>query len=199
MSDTTPDATPRQNGATDDTREMTPEDAARHYGVSLRTIQRRLHNGDLQEITRDGQRLVIVADATDDAPRVVTNSDIDATDDSVSRHPDATLLEHLQAENAYLKTQIDAWRLQAEAANRTASETAAALRKALEALPKELPPAADQQPQTDAATTSTPATNQEPPATAQDEISGDQVESAAPTSPAKSTFISRIMGRLARR
>jgi DNA-binding transcriptional MerR regulator len=48
------------------------------------------------------------------------------------------LLEHLRTENEYLKEQVNAWRLQTEAANRTASETAAALRKVLDALPKQL-------------------------------------------------------------
>jgi len=53
--------------------------------------------------------------------------------------PEAQLLDYLRTENEYLKTQVDAWRLQAEAANRTASETSAALRKALDAMPKALP------------------------------------------------------------
>jgi hypothetical protein len=51
------------------------------------------------------------------------------------------VLALLKSENEYLKAQIDAWRLQAEAANRTAAEASAALREALKSLPKALPDA----------------------------------------------------------
>jgi excisionase family DNA binding protein len=52
---------------------------------------------------------------------------------------EAGLIDQLRDENAFLRAQIDAWRLQAEAANRTAAEASAALREALKALPKALP------------------------------------------------------------
>jgi len=48
----------------------------------------------------------------------------------------ADLLAHLRTENEYLKSQVDAWRNQTEAANRTANEAMASLRKALDAAPK---------------------------------------------------------------
>jgi hypothetical protein len=56
----------------------------------------------------------------------------------VTTGDDTGLVGHLKAENIFLREQIAAWRLQAEAANRTAAETAAALRKALDAMPKAL-------------------------------------------------------------
>lgn len=159
---------PRQNATNDATRDTTNRDtvsqsvAARRLGVSLRTVQRRIENGDLSTIERDGKRLVCLEpDATEDATRRDKSATVDATEydtgatndatnrDSgatMTRHDDAAraeLLAHLQAENEYLKSQVDAWRLQAEAANRTASETAAALRKALDAMPRAIEAPAD--------------------------------------------------------
>lgn len=144
---TTNDATPRQDGAT-------VSDTARQLGISERTVQRRINKGEYRTVERDGKRLVVLPDAT--------VSDKKATMSDSVRQPDAALIDHLQRENDYLKGQIDAWRLQAEAANRTASETAAALRKALEALPKELPPAATETPQISASDSGAKNTDQEP-------------------------------------
>ncbi len=53
--------------------------------------------------------------------------------------PTAALLAEKDARISDLRAQVEAWRLQAEAANRTAAETSAALREALKAMPKALP------------------------------------------------------------
>ncbi len=136
----------RQNATVDATRDTTKrdtvtfEEAAHHLGVSLRTVQRRVRTGDLSTIERGGARLVCLeSDATEAATtRQVdaTESDNDATKHDSSHDTTGKLLAHLQTENEYLKEQVNAWRLQAEAANRQASETSAALRKALDAMPK---------------------------------------------------------------
>jgi excisionase family DNA binding protein len=63
----------------------------------------------------------------------------EVSDTRAGSEPEAGLIDQLRDENAFLRSQVDAWRLQAEAANRTASETATALRKALDAMPKGLP------------------------------------------------------------
>ncbi len=68
---------------------------------------------------------------TENAPEV--------SDTRAGSEPEAGLIDQLRDENAFLRSQIDAWRLQAEAAHRTAAETSAALRKALDAMPKGLP------------------------------------------------------------
>jgi hypothetical protein len=68
--------------------------------------------------------------ATENAPEV--------SEPRAGSTPEAGLLDQLKEENAFLRSQVEAWRLQAEAANRTASETSAALRKALDAMPKAL-------------------------------------------------------------
>jgi len=127
---------------------LTLEEAARSLGVSLRTVQRRIKDGDLSTIESDGARLVCLAsDATEAATEAATPARQNATSDATARQIDATkrdsapdaradLLAHLRTENEYLKSQVDAWRLQTEAANRTASETAAALREALKAMPR---------------------------------------------------------------
>ncbi len=70
-----------------------------------------------------------------DAANLGANS---RTDDPEPTNRTAELLAEKDARIEDLRAQIDAWRLQAEAANRTASETAAALRKALDAMPKAL-------------------------------------------------------------
>jgi excisionase family DNA binding protein len=115
-------------------------EAARLLGVSVRTVQRRLDNGDLRAIERDGKRLVdMTPDATSDVTQGDNVSRHDATRDTTGDGSTPALLDQLKDENAFLRAQVDAWRLQAEAANRTASETAAALREALKAMPKALP------------------------------------------------------------
>lgn len=120
-----------------DTRHDTAtiHDAARRLGLSVRTVQRRIQNGDLSTIERDGKRLVVLDDSATNGATLTRQT---TTNDATARDTGGELLAQLQAENEYLKAQVDAWRLQAEAANRTASETAAALRKALDAMPREL-------------------------------------------------------------
>lgn len=63
----------------------------------------------------------------------------EVSDTRAGSEPEAGLIIQLRDENTFLRAQIDAWRLQAEAANRTAAETSAALRKALDQMPKALP------------------------------------------------------------
>jgi excisionase family DNA binding protein len=63
----------------------------------------------------------------------------EVSDTRAGSEPEAGLIDQLRDENTFLRSQIDAWRLQAEAANRTAAETSAALREALKAMPKGLP------------------------------------------------------------
>jgi hypothetical protein len=70
------------------------------------------------------------------------DANLDANPRTIGREQDANtreLIAEKDARIADLRAQVDAWRLQAEAANRTASETALALRKALDAMPKALP------------------------------------------------------------
>jgi len=123
---------------------LTLEEAARRLGVSLRTVQRRIKDGDLSTIESDGARLVCLASgateaatpARQNATRGATARQIDATKRDSEPDARADLLDHLRTENEYLKAQVDAWRLQTEAANRTANEAMASLRKALDAAPK---------------------------------------------------------------
>jgi excisionase family DNA binding protein len=130
--DATNDATRRDN--------VTFEEAARLLGVSLRTVQRRVKDGHLNSIESDGARLVCLATAaTNDATRDKPCRDSDTTArqiDATKRdsEPDATseVLALLKSENAFLRGML-------EARERDAAELRAALRKALEAMPKALP------------------------------------------------------------
>jgi hypothetical protein len=70
-----------------------------------------------------------------DAANLGANS---RTDDPEPTNRTRELLAEKDARIEDLRAQIDAWRLQAEAANRTAAETSAALREALKVLPKAL-------------------------------------------------------------
>ncbi len=66
-------------------------------------------------------------------------ANLDANPRTIGREQDANTRELLAEKDARindLRAQVEAWRLQAEAANRTAAETSAALRKVLDAMPK---------------------------------------------------------------
>ena len=140
MSDATRDTTARQ---TDATRRdsVTFEEAARLLGVSLRTVQRRVKDGDLNTIESDGARLVCLApDATTDATRDTTRRDNDAT----ARQIDATKRDTAQAGStpdvaaslAQSREEILFLRGLVEQHQRSEAELRAALRKALDAMPK---------------------------------------------------------------
>jgi excisionase family DNA binding protein len=144
--------------------DLTVSQAAARLGISERTVQRRCKRGTITarlETTPDGTQWLIngatlpTGDGTtaDTADKVTTHTNAPARSqnecltadngatlptprDKVPTGDDTRLLDHLQAENSFLREQIEAWRLQAEAANRTAAETSAALRKALDQMPK---------------------------------------------------------------
>jgi uncharacterized small protein (DUF1192 family) len=148
---------------------LTVSEMAARLGISARAVQKRCANGTLaarrvstpagERWEVEGANLPANQDAsrarTDEPkgreprePDAVLNSEsgraLDANRQAIGREPDANtreLIAEKDARIADLREQIDAWRLQAEAANRTASETAAALRKALDAMPKALPDA----------------------------------------------------------
>jgi excisionase family DNA binding protein len=109
-------------------------EAARLLGVSVRTVQRRLDNGDLRAIERDGKRFVdMTADATSDAPQGDNVTRHDTTNDARAREestPDlAALLTQSREEIAFLRSML-------EARERDSAELRAALREALKAMPK---------------------------------------------------------------
>ncbi len=135
---------------------LTVSQAAARLGVSERTLLKRIKSGEVQAVKRplDGGgvawRVLLNSDRAgsemESAPEARRNpferesaSERKRAGSEMETAPEAGLLDYLRTENEYLKAQVDAWRLQAEAANRTASETAAALRKALDAMPKALP------------------------------------------------------------
>jgi excisionase family DNA binding protein len=76
----------------------------------------------------------------------------EVSDTRAGSEPEAGLIDQLRDENAFLRAQIDAWRLQAEAANRTAAETSAALRKALDQMPKAITAGNESAPQASGST-----------------------------------------------
>jgi len=145
---------------------LTVSQAAARLGVSERTLLKRIKSGEVQAEKRplDGGgvawRVQLSPDRAgsemESAPEARRNpferesaserkragSEMETapevSDTRAGTAPEAHLLDYLRTENEYLKSQVDAWRLQAEAANRTAAETSAALRKALDAMPKAL-------------------------------------------------------------
>jgi excisionase family DNA binding protein len=130
--DATNDATERDN--------VTFEEAARLLGVSLRTVQRRVKDGNLNSIERDGARLVCLAPAaTTDATRDTTERDNDA----IPRQIDATKRDTAQAGStpalaaslAQSREEILFLRGLVEQHQRSEAELRAALRKALDAMP----------------------------------------------------------------
>jgi excisionase family DNA binding protein len=137
----------------------TVTEAARLLGVTVRTVQRRLDRGELSAIEAEGKRLVVMPqDATGDTTAEATGRDSDtrqdATHDTTQATHDATgdatpgdtsrdmttyLLAEKDAHIADLRAQVDAQRLQIEAANRAAAEATAALREALRFSTRALP------------------------------------------------------------
>ncbi len=149
---------------------LTVSQAAARLGLKERTVQKRCAAGKLTAqlvSTPDGDRWQIDRtnfDANEPPERTRTDANkltcpnSKAPEPDANEHPNANtreLLAEKDARIADLRSQIDAWRLQAEAANRTAAETSAALRKALDQMPKALPdastPLAEKQSREDAA------------------------------------------------
>ncbi len=144
---------------------FTVSQTAALLGLKERTVQKRCAAGKLTAqlvSTPDGDRWQIDPanfDANEpperermdangreqaDAPELKANSKAPeqaANDGEQVTRTDANvraLIAEKDARIEDLRGQIDAWRLQAEAANRTAAETSAALREALKAMPKQL-------------------------------------------------------------
>jgi excisionase family DNA binding protein len=119
------------NDATRDTTEsdnVSFEEAARRLGVSLRTVQRRVRDGNLNTIESDGARLVcLTPTATSDA----TPRQIDATKRDSEPDANGEVLSLLKSENAFLRSML-------EARERDAAELRSSLREALKAMPKAL-------------------------------------------------------------
>ncbi len=139
---------------------LTVSQAAARLGVSERTIQRRCKNGQLSAhlvTDEDGAQWLIdptTLPTGDDRVPTHSKAPIHSQKDALTPDKAATLptgaaivptgttaalLAEKDARINDLRAQVEAWRLQAEAANRTAAETSAALRKALDAMPKALP------------------------------------------------------------
>lgn len=228
----------------------TVADVAECLNISVRTAHRRISKGQFETIERDGKRVILVPTATSVMPDGRPLADSGTPDDSPKS--DRVLIDQLQkrlesaeADATAWRSQADAWRLQSEASNRMANEAMAALRNEQKRTAKELLSGSNDAPQTDTATTSTPATDPTPhaatdapqndtggddleqngtqkresPATEGDKSlttnasqsggeqlaqmqpdeTGDQTTNASLKSPVKSTFLSRIIGRLARR
>jgi excisionase family DNA binding protein len=142
---------------------LTVPQAAARLGLSERTLRKRIKAGEIEAEKRpiigggvawqvllsperagsepEAERKPFESESRAERKRAGSGTE-NAPEVSVPRagsEPEANLVAHLKEENAFLRAQIDAWRLQAEAANRTASETSAALREALKAMPKGLP------------------------------------------------------------
>jgi excisionase family DNA binding protein len=92
----------RQIDATRDATErdtMTLEAAAERLGVSLRTVQRRIKDGQLHAVERDGKRFVYFAPgATEGATRDATARQIDATNRDTRHDSAASLVAALLTE-----------------------------------------------------------------------------------------------------
>jgi hypothetical protein len=181
---------------------LTINQAAARLGISSRAVQKRCANGTLaarrvstpagERWEVEGANLPANLDAswtrTDEPtgreprePDAVLNSKSgrvqDANPRTIGREPDANTRELIAEKDARiedLRAQIDAWRLQAEAANRTAAEASAALREALKAMPKAITAGNESAPieaaQGDESThvkETTPAAKQSPPRGAQ--------------------------------
>jgi uncharacterized small protein (DUF1192 family) len=143
---------------------LTVSQYAALIGVSEKTARKRITRGDVEadrvalpgggwawhvypeRLEAVGNRLEVQNECESDQ----TNERLESVTEAVGTLPTAklptvpteattALLAEKDARIADLRAQIDAWRLQAEASNRTASETAAALREALKAMPKALP------------------------------------------------------------
>jgi excisionase family DNA binding protein len=149
MSDATPDATQgdsRRDSRGDVSRDMsrdiaTVTEAAKRLGVTVRTVQRRLDRGELKSIEADGKRLVVLpagatAGATGDTTAGDSDTRHDATGDATPHDSGGAFMAHLVEENAFLRRAV-------EQRDRDAAELRAALRKALDAMPKAITAPAD--------------------------------------------------------
>ncbi len=146
---------------------LTINQAAARLGISERTLRKRIASGEVkaekQALEAGGMAWRVWLDGS--APEAERKTEPEArrkpfesesaserkrnrsevenapefSEPRAGSEPEAGLIDQLRDENAFLRAQIDAWRLQAEAANRTAAEASAALREALKALPKALP------------------------------------------------------------
>jgi excisionase family DNA binding protein len=135
------------NDATRDTTErdnVSFEEAARRLGVSLRTVQRRVRDGHLNSIESEGGRLVcLTPDATEGATRDKPCRDSDATPRQIDATKRATAqagsTPDVAASLAQSREEVLFLRGLVEQHQRSESELRAALRKALDAMPKALP------------------------------------------------------------
>ncbi len=130
MSDATPDATQgdsRRDSRGDVSRDTaTVTEAAKRLRVTVRTVQRRLDRGELNSIEADGKRLVVLpSEAT-------AGATADATGDTTAGDTGGAFMAHLVEENTFLRGLV-------EQRDRDAAELRAALRTALNAMPKALP------------------------------------------------------------
>jgi excisionase family DNA binding protein len=123
--DATNDATERDN--------VSFEEAARRLGVSLRTVQRRVKDGNLNSIESDGARLVCLARAATRRDNDATPRQIDATQRDT---PQAGSTPDVAASLAQSREEILFLRGLIEQRDRDAAELRAALREALKAMPK---------------------------------------------------------------
>lgn len=158
MSDTTRDKkraiegdTTRQNGVSRVAPNVAPgvtiTAAALRLGVSVRTVQRRLDAGILRSIERDGRRLVLLdGDATEGDITRQNGVSRDTTQrDIVTRHAtpndatrDATGVTLLIEQRDRDRAEIAFLRGLVEQRDRDAAELRAALRKALDSMPRAL-------------------------------------------------------------
>lgn len=210
-------------------------EAAQRLNISERTLRRHIKAGKVKAekkaLEGGGTAWEVFLDLDNVADSVPDKPDTERhAPDNVADSADALRMKEMRDEIIFLRGIV-------EQQQRAEAELRAALRESLKALPKALneparagtvadnapdkldsvadnmptakqqPPATDQQQQTDAADTSTPATNKEPLAIemqAQNETDGDKLEQIgtekenAGSSP-KSTFISRILRRVGRR
>jgi hypothetical protein len=146
---------------------LTINQAAARLGISERTLRKRISKGEIKaekepleaggmawRVWLDGGAPEIAPEAerkenhrTGSAPEVQSpiisepETAPEVSEPRAGSEPEAGLIIQLRDENAFLRAQIDAWRLQAEAANRSAADNAALLKKALDAMPKALPDA----------------------------------------------------------
>ena len=117
---TTSDATRHDSDTTTPADVATPvvqwlsvADAAKHFGVSLRTMQRKVSAKTLTTKNEEGRVLVDVGatrqDATEAAP-VTTKRHVDATRHDTVVPADAALLAHQAQEIEYLRAELTAQR-----------------------------------------------------------------------------------------
>ncbi len=144
MSDATQGDSRRDSKGDTSRDTATVTEAAKLLGVTIRTVQRRLDRGELNSIEEGGKRLVLMpakatADTSGNAIRRDSDTRHDATGDVTGHEAVARLLEEKDARIADLRATVDAQRLQIEAANRTAAETAAAMRDLVKLQAKALP------------------------------------------------------------